>query len=94
MVLVTFIIVILRYAFDIGAIWLQESVIWMHGMVFMLGAAYTLRMDHCVGSIEAGKFADFAVLDADPYEVPPEALKDVPVHATVLGGRVFAVPPA
>ncbi|RUP23014.1 amidohydrolase [Methylobacterium sp.] len=59
-----------------------------------LGAAYTLRMDHCVGSIEAGKFADFAVLDADPYEVPPEALKDVPVHATVLGGRVFAVPPA
>ncbi|KNY24304.1 amidohydrolase [Methylobacterium sp. ARG-1] len=59
-----------------------------------LGAAYTLRMDHCVGSIEAGKFADFAVLDADPYEVPPETLKDVPVHATVLGGRVFAVPPA
>ena len=59
-----------------------------------LGAAYTLRMDHCVGSIEAGKFADFAVLDADPYEVPSEALKDVPIHATVLGGRVFTVPPA
>lgn len=54
-----------------------------------LGAAYTLRMDHCVGSIEAGKFADFAVLDADPFETPPEALKDIPVHATVLGGRVF-----
>ena len=59
-----------------------------------LGAAYTLRMDHCVGSIEAGKFADFAVLDADPFETPPEALKDIPVHTTVLGGRVFAVPPA
>ncbi|MHC2106774.1 amidohydrolase [Methylobacterium sp. CM6246] len=57
-----------------------------------LGAAYTLRMDHCVGSIEAGKFADFAVLDADPFETPPETLKDIPVHATVLGGRVFAVP--
>ena len=59
-----------------------------------LGAAYTLRMDHCVGSIEAGKFADFAVLDVDPFETLPEALKDIPVHATVLGGRVFAVPPA
>lgn len=59
-----------------------------------LGAAYTLRMDHCVGSIEAGKFADFAVLDEDPFETPPETLKDIPVHATVLGGRVFAVPPA
>ncbi|SVC15426.1 uncharacterized protein METZ01_LOCUS268280, partial [marine metagenome] len=48
MVLATFIIVILRYAFDIGAIWLQESVIWMHGMVFMLGAAYTLQREEHV----------------------------------------------
>ncbi len=51
-----------------------------------LGAAYTLRMDHLVGSIEAGKFADFAVLDADPLETPPEALREISVHATVLGG--------
>lgn len=42
MVLVTFVIVIMRYLFDAGLIWLQESVIWMHGAVFMLGAAYTL----------------------------------------------------
>ena len=54
-----------------------------------LGAAYTLKMDHLVGSIESGKFADFAVLDEDPYAVPSEALKDVPVHATVLGGLEF-----
>ena len=59
-----------------------------------LGAAYTLRMDHLVGSIEAGKFADFAVLDADPFETAPESLKDIAVHATVLGGRVFEMPPA
>ncbi len=51
-----------------------------------LGAAYTMRMDHLVGSIDVGKFADFAVLDDDPLEVPPEALRDVGVHATVLGG--------
>jgi TRAP-type mannitol/chloroaromatic compound transport system permease small subunit len=42
MVLVTFLIVVMRYVFDAGLIWLQESVIWMHGAVFMLGAAYTL----------------------------------------------------
>ncbi|MEJ2258269.1 MAG: TRAP transporter small permease subunit [Woeseiaceae bacterium] len=42
MVIVTFIVVVLRYVFDIGFIWLQESVIWMHAVVFMLGAAYTL----------------------------------------------------
>jgi predicted amidohydrolase YtcJ len=54
-----------------------------------LGAAWTLKLDHEVGSIECGKRADFAVLDDDPYEVAPAALKDVPVWGTVLSGRVF-----
>ncbi len=54
-----------------------------------LGAAYTLKLDHEIGSIEAGKKADFAILGDDPTGVAPEALKDVPVHGTVLGGKVF-----
>jgi len=45
MVLVTFVIVVMRYAFDSGVIWLQESLTWMHAAVFMLGAAYTLQCD-------------------------------------------------
>lgn len=45
MVLITFLVVVLRYAFDIGWIALQESVVYMHGVVFMLGAAYTLKHD-------------------------------------------------
>lgn len=48
MVLVTFVIVVMRYAFDSGLIWLQESLTWMHAAVFMLGAAYTLQMDEHV----------------------------------------------
>ncbi len=43
MVIVTFLVVVLRYAFDIGFIALQESITFMHAMLFMLGAAYTLR---------------------------------------------------
>ena len=43
MVLVTFVVVVMRYVFDAGFIWVQESVVWMHAMVFMLGAAYTLH---------------------------------------------------
>lgn len=43
MVVVTFIVVVMRYVFDAGLIWVQESVVWMHAAVFMLGAAYTLR---------------------------------------------------
>lgn len=42
MVLLTTIIVVMRYVFDAGLIWMQESVIWMHAAVFMVGAAYTL----------------------------------------------------
>jgi TRAP-type mannitol/chloroaromatic compound transport system permease small subunit len=45
MVLVTFGIVIMRYAFDLGWIWVQETVTWMHAAVFMLAAAYTLARD-------------------------------------------------
>ncbi len=48
MVIVTFVIVIMRYVFDAGLIWMQESVIWMHSAVFMLGAAYTLLLEEHV----------------------------------------------
>ncbi|MES9947799.1 MAG: TRAP transporter small permease subunit [Candidatus Thiodiazotropha sp.] len=43
MVLVTFAVVVLRYVFDLGWIWLQESVTFMHGALFLVGAAYTLK---------------------------------------------------
>ena len=56
-----------------------------------MGAAYTLQMDDEIGSIEAGKRADFTVLEEDPTEVDPSKLKDVGVWGTVQGGRVFDV---
>ncbi|MEQ8745655.1 TRAP transporter small permease subunit [Pyruvatibacter sp.] len=42
MVLVQFIIVVQRYVFGIGSIWMQESIVYMHGFLFMLAAGYTL----------------------------------------------------
>ena len=45
MVLLTFVIVVLRYGFNVGSIAMQESVLYFHGLVFMLGAAYTLKAD-------------------------------------------------
>lgn len=44
-VLITFVVVTLRYVFDIGSIALQESISYLHAFVFMLGAAYTLKHD-------------------------------------------------
>ena len=54
-----------------------------------LGAAYTLKIDDEVGSIEAGKRADFVILNDDPESVDPLALKDVGIWGTVQQGRVF-----
>lgn len=53
-----------------------------------IDAAYLLKLDHLVGSIECGKLADFTVLEQDPYQVDEIVLKDIPIVATVLGGNV------
>jgi len=52
-------------------------------------AAYALGMEHEIGSIRAGKLADFTVLDEDPYLVDPIDLKDIGVWGTVFEGEVF-----
>lgn len=48
MVLLTFVIVLLRYGFNLGWIWLQESVTYLHAMVFMLAAAWAWQADEHV----------------------------------------------
>ena len=55
-----------------------------------IDAAFVLNRDHCLGSIEAGKQADFAILDEDPYEVAPTRIKDIGIHGTVLAGEFNA----
>ncbi len=45
MVLLTFTIVVLRYGFNLGWIWLQESVTYLHVAVFSIVAAWTLQQD-------------------------------------------------
>lgn len=55
-----------------------------------LGAAYTLKLDGEIGSIETGKRADFAILEDDPESIAPENLKDVNVWGTIQDGRIFS----
>ena len=42
-VLVCATVVLLRYAFSIGFVWLQELYVWTYALVFMLGAGYALK---------------------------------------------------
>lgn len=51
-------------------------------------AAYILGQERILGSLEPGKFADFAVLEDDPYEVDPAHLRDIPVWGTALAGAL------
>ncbi len=54
-----------------------------------VGAAYQLHMDHEIGTLECGKFADFTVLAESPLDVKPMAIKDIKVWGTVVGGRKY-----
>lgn len=64
-----------------GAIRVEEAL-----RAMTIGAAYALRREEQVGSLVVGKLADLVILDADPTAVPPDALKDLQVLATVIGG--------
>lgn len=45
MVLLTLAVVVLRYGFDLGWVAMQETVMYLHACVFMLGASYTFSVD-------------------------------------------------
>lgn len=44
-VLIQFAVVLMRYVFGVGSIWMQELIVYLHAFLFMLAAAYTLSME-------------------------------------------------
>ncbi|HEY6566913.1 MAG TPA: amidohydrolase family protein, partial [Actinomycetota bacterium] len=58
---------------------------------FTMGSAYANHLDGQTGSIEAGKFADLAVIDRNLFEHPTEEIAQATVQQTyVEGERVYA----
>ncbi|QZT65344.1 amidohydrolase [Mycolicibacterium austroafricanum] len=53
-----------------------------------LGAAYQLRLDDKVGSVEAGKLADLIVLDRNIFEIDPHEIHSTAVTMTMMNGRI------
>ena len=56
-----------------------------------INAAYIIGMEDEIGSIRAGKKADFTVLEQDPFEVLPEDLRNIPIWGTVFEGIPFPI---
>ena len=56
-----------------------------------IDAAWILGEENNLGSIRAGKIADFTVLDTDPLAVSAAALRDIKVIATVFAGQPYPV---
>lgn len=55
---------------------------------YTVGSAHAVHEDHYKGSLAPGMLADFVALSEDIYEVPADALCDVQVTATVVGGQL------
>lgn len=51
------------------------------------GGAYASFEENIKGKISPGMLADFVVLEENPFETPPEKLREIPVRETYLGGR-------
>ena len=75
-VIVQFLVVVGRYVFGIGSIWVQELIVYMFGFLFMLGAAYTLRHD---GHVRV----DILYREARPQ---------VKARVNLIGSLVFLIP--
>ncbi len=56
-----------------------------------IDAAWIMRWENKVGSIRAGKNADFTVLEQDPYHVDPRHLKDIKIWGTIFEGKKFPI---
>jgi len=54
-----------------------------------IDAAYILNMETRLGSIQAGKLADFAVLDKDPYETGVKGLRNIKIWGVVFEGKAY-----
>jgi predicted amidohydrolase YtcJ len=82
-----------RIASD-GQVWGKHQTIPLQAALaaITIEAAKSLGLESEIGSIKAGKKADFTVLEEDPFEIELHKLKDISIWGTVYEGKVYPLP--
>jgi predicted amidohydrolase YtcJ len=57
--------------------------------LYTINSAYHSFDEDRLGSIEEGKLADFVILGKDILTVPTTEIKDIPIEATIVGGKII-----
>ena len=70
--------------------WAKEETITVEQALpmFTINAAYVLGQESVIGSLEPGKFADVVVTSDNPLTIDQDAIKDIQVLLTMVGGTV------
>jgi predicted amidohydrolase YtcJ len=58
--------------------------------LFTVDAAYASHMEHALGRLEAGQWADFILIDRDYFKVPESEIDDIRVLATYVAGQLIS----
>ena len=58
-----------------------------------IDAAYSIRLEESVGSLEPGKLANLTILEESPYEVDPDRIKDIEIWGTMHEGTIYPISP-
>lgn len=81
---------VLRDSKATGKVWGEDQRITVADAIrgYTILGAYQDHMEDLKGSIEAGKLADFCVIDRDILTIDPRAIRDARVLMTIVGGRI------
>jgi len=65
----------------------QKLSLYQGFCLFTRNMHYATGQQDVLGTLEVGKFADFVILDRDPFVIEPEKVQEIKVNATYVGGE-------
>lgn len=72
-----------------GALWPEQAISLEEAIeIYTIHGARAMKMEDRTGSIEAGKLADFIVLERNIFEIPIDEVADTKIHQTYFEGKL------